>query len=71
MYALNEMEMISDVVLLNLVFINLFNVYECFTYMYVCAYICVCIIHGGQKSASYLLELELGAVVSHLVGARN
>ena len=41
---------------------------------FVCMYVCVLCVPGtggGQKRASYLLELELQMVVNHHVGAGN
>ena len=41
--------------------------YGCFDYMYVCAPH-ICSAHGGQKTVSYSLGLELQMVVSYPVG---
>lgn len=42
--------------------IILFNVYECFAYMYACASLCVPGVHASQRRVLELLKLELGMV---------
>lgn len=61
----------ADVIFLSGIFKKMYLVYEFFCLNVCLCSICVPGIHGGQKRALDALELELGIVVNHHVGAGN